>query len=200
MLPFRSGQVVDDFKNQQAEAKCGANNLALVCQKYFYSMRQLHSKAEWFELIKRTTESEYAVSHEHVVPVPQLFILWFYWIYVLYTPSQRGNRRDVLKCAQCRAASAVLDLIRIFRAWQVVPDWLCRRARNSLCAEEGPLAVPCGSRRMEKHFLVILVLPWFNLVLPVWYKKVFKVEIADASISAVVLCLPFQNKIFSKLL
>lgn len=40
----------------------------------------------------------------------------------------------------------------------------------------------------------------FNLLLPIWYKKVLKVGIADASISAVVLFLPFQNKIFSQLL
>lgn len=115
-------------------------------------------------------------------------------------PEPERNRRDVLKCARYRAASAVLDLSRIFRVQQVVPDWICRRARKSLCAEEGPLPVPCGSRRVGKHFLVILVLPYFNLFFPLWYKKAFKVEIADAYISAVVLCLPFQNKTVSKLL
>lgn len=134
------------------------------------------------------------------LPMPLLFSLWLCWIYVLYTLSQRGNRRDVLKCARYRAASAVLDLSRIFRIQQVVPDWICRRARKSLCAEEGPLPNPCGSRRVGKHFVVILVLPCFNLFFPPWYKKVFKVEIADAYISAVVLWLPFQNKTFSKLL
>jgi len=47
LLSFRSGQVVDDFKSQQAGAKWAVNNLTLVCQKHLCSVRQLRSKAEW---------------------------------------------------------------------------------------------------------------------------------------------------------
>lgn len=137
------------------------------------------------------------LSWASVVPMPQLFGLWLYWMCMFYTPSQRGNRRDVLKR---RAASAVLDLSRILRVQQVVPDWICRRARKSLCAEEGPLPVPHRSGKVGKRFLAVVFLPCFNLFFPLRYKKEFKTEIADVYISAVVLWLPFQNKTFSKLL
>ena len=119
------------------------------------------------------------------------------WKYMFYTLGQRGNRSDILKC---RAASAVLDLSRIFGIQRVMPDWICRRACKSLCAEEGLLPVPHGSRRVGKQFLVILFFPCFNLFFPLWYKKTFKIEIADVCISAVVLWLPFWKKTFSKLL
>lgn len=59
--------------------------------------------------------------------------------------------------------------------------------------------MPVEAEEWESIFLVILVLPYFNFF-PLWYKKTFKVEIADAYISAVGLCLPVQNKTFSILL
>lgn len=49
--------------------------------------------------------------------------------------------------------------------------------------------------------MVILFLPCFNLFFPLRYKKVFKVEIPDSYISAVVMSfLPFPSKTFCKLL
>lgn len=83
---------MDGFKSQQAGAKWGVNNLAVVCQSDLCSVRQLPSKAEWVCLSLWSEPQSVSVEPflRSVVPEPQLLSSWLSWEHP-FILSQRGR-------------------------------------------------------------------------------------------------------------